>query len=162
MFRLILLSVLLTTQPAFSFSVIADSSHTGRLAKRMLLLHAAGSDNLAAVIDLLPRASRSTMEMVLRIAAMEDALTVVSHLLTDHRKSYDHHFLMKTLCVAGEFDAPRVVNYLLYKTDIDWEQTDIDHALGWTNTNDRAQLTQQLLSDFLIDPPSDVVPIGAN
>ena len=146
---------------SFKSTIMFDNSHTGRLAKRLTLLHAAGSDNVASVIELLPKASRSTFEMVLRIAAQEDALQVVTHMLKHHHKKYDDFILMRSLNVAAEFDAPRVVNHLLHNCNINWDEKTIKHALDWSRPP-RAPLTNKLLQTYynnlLSETPSVTPP----
>ena len=140
--------------PCLSYS---GGSHTGRLAKRLNLLHSAGVDDLEKVKSLLPKASRGTYRIVLHIAAMEDAMETVSYLIDEHIQNYDQFDFKRSLTTAAEFDAPRVVHFLLHEAGIEWSPDDILHSLSWSSTGgNRHTLTRTLLEAWLTERGVDV------
>ena len=117
--------------------------------KRLQFMLAAARGDLGLVKRMLPVAKQASVEMAIKAAAMEDADSVVNHIL--HVQGYRklNHFIHKSvLQIAVDFDSPRVLHSLL-DGRLQFSRGELVDALAWCE--DDAKLCKQMLEDAIGD-----------
>lgn len=112
---------------------------------RLRFLLAASGGDLATVKRMLPNARKASVEMAMRVAAMEDSHLVVEHLL--HVQGYhriNHFDRINALQIVADFDSPRTL-HLLLDGRVEYSRGELLDALAWCD--EESKLCKNILEE---------------